>query len=225
MNAEVDASQSARLCQSIISACRRLSETGLNQGTSGNISLRDGPTMLITPSATSYEAMRPEDIVKMTIADRDGKWLGFTRPSSEWRFHRDILHARPEIGAVVHAHPPYCTALAIAGREIPPCHYMIVAFGGDNVRVAPYAQYGSQRLSDVALAALQDRTACLLANHGMIALGRNLDEAMWRAQELEALARQYLLSLAAGPPRFLNDSEIAEASHHFGAYREQTPLP
>src|SRR5207253_2058002 len=173
--------------QSIIDACRSMNALGINQGTSGNISLRHGNGMLITPTSTPYEAMRPEQIVFMNW---DGSFDARQRPSSEWRFHLDILKARPEVNAVVHAHPPYATMLAIMGMEIPPVHYMIAAAGGDSIRCAPYATFGTSELSQHAVAALDDRLACLLAHHGMIAVGPSLSKAMWLAVEVETLARQ-----------------------------------
>jgi L-fuculose-phosphate aldolase len=191
--------------QSIIDACLRMNALGINQGTSGNISLRHGDGMLITPTSVPYEAMTPEQIVFMGL---DGTVDAAQRPSSEWRFHRDILKARPEIGAVVHAHPPYATTLAIMGREIPPVHYMIAAAGGDSIRCAPYATFGTEELSHYAVTALQDRLACLLAHHGMIAIGTSLDRAMWLAVEVETLARQYHGCLQLGTPPLLSTSEI-----------------
>ena len=125
-----------------------------------------------------------------------GTWDGPLKPSTEWRFHFDILKNRTDMGAVVHAHPTYCTALSIAHKEIPAAHYMMAAFGGTNVRCAPYARFGTPKLSELAIEALKNRTACLLGNHGSIAMGEDLDKAMWRAVELEAIARQYYLALA-----------------------------
>lgn len=202
----------------IVAACRELADTGLTVGTSGNISVRAGGVMLITPSATPYAELTPEMICEMPLDGPEGVWTGPRKPSTEWRFHRDILRARPEIGAVVHAHPPHCTALAMARREIPPCHYMIAAFGGANVRCAGYARYGTAELSALVLQALQDRTACLMANHGMIALGETLSRAMWRAAELEALARQYCIALSIGGPVLLSDEQIGEAARAFATY-------
>ncbi len=207
----------AALRQGIVEACREMNATGLNQGTSGNVSVRFGAAMLITPSATPYDAMTPEMIATMPLSG-DGDWTGPRPPSSEWRFHRDILGSRPEIGAVVHAHPPFCTTLAIARREIPPCHYMIAAFGGPTVRCGGYAPFGTAELSEMALAALEDRTACLLANHGMIALGETLAKAMWRAVELETLARQYHQALMIGGPVLLSETEIEETRARFAGY-------
>ena len=206
------------LRQAIVDAARALNALGLNQGTSGNVSVRHGKTMLITPSATPYERMRADDIAEMRLGDDDGAWKGPLRPSTEWRFHRDILRARPEFNAVVHAHPTFCTALAVARRPIPACHYMIAAFGGTDVRCAPYATFGTETLSEHALAALEARSACLLANHGMIACGESLDKALWRAVELETIAQQYYHSLLIGGPVLLSDEDIAATAEKFGTY-------
>jgi L-fuculose-phosphate aldolase len=176
--------------------------------------------MLITPSATPYDKMTPEMIVSMPFDGEYGTWDGPLKPSTEWRFHFDILKNRTDMGAVVHAHPTYCTALSIAHKEIPAAHYMIAAFGGTNVRCAPYARFGSSELSDLAIAALEGRTACLLGNHGSVAMGEDLDKAMWRAVELETIARQYYLSLALGPV-ILSDAQIAETMAAFSSYGVQ----
>lgn len=205
------------LRQEIIDQCRHMNAVGLNQGTSGNISVRHGADMLITPSATPYDVMTPDMITAMAL-DGDGAWDGPRRPSTEWRFHLDILNARSDVGAVVHAHPPYCTALAIARKEIPAVHYMIAAFGGAPIRCAGYATFGTQALSDLAVQALDGRMGCLLANHGMIAVGPTLAKAMWLAVELETLARQYYQSLLIGGPVLLSDDQIAEAALGFGSY-------
>jgi L-fuculose-phosphate aldolase len=192
----------------IVELARWMNATGLNQGTSGNISARIGRRMFITPSAIPYDAMIPEMLAEFDLEDPGDTWTGPLRPSTEWRFHRDILRARPEAGAVIHTHAPHATALAIARRPIPSCHYMVAAFGGGDVRVADYAPYGTEDLSRAALAALDGRTACLLANHGAITLGHDLDRAMWRMVELETLARQYILSLQIGGPVLLGEAEI-----------------
>ena len=188
---------------------------GINQGAAGNISLRAGGKMFITPSAIPYDDITPEMIAAMSIDDNYGAWEGPKRPSSEWRFHLDIFRARPEIGAIVHTHAPHATAIAMARREIPPCHYMITRFGGGTVRCAPYALFGTAELSALALEALRDRTACLLANHGMIATGPTLDAALAAAVELEALAKQFILSVAIGGPVLLTGEEIAAAIEQF----------
>jgi len=209
-----------RLREAIIEQCLFMNSSGLNHGTSGNISVRFGDSMLITPSAVPYDKMTAEMIAVMPFEAAYGTWAGPLKPSTEWRFHFDILKGRGDTGAVVHAHPTYCTALAIAHREIPAAHYMVAAFGGDNVRCAPYARYGTPELSEFALEALKNRTACLLANHGSIAIGEDLDKAMWRAVELETLARQYYLALALGPV-LLSDKQIVETLEGFSSYGMQ----
>jgi L-fuculose-phosphate aldolase len=207
------------LRQAVVSACHAMVSLGLTQGTAGNISVRHAGGMLITPTATPYDRLGPDDLPHVTLDAADGAWSGKLAPSSEWRFHRDILRARPEFAAVVHAHPTFCTALAMQRRGIPPCHYMVAVFGGEDVRCGGYATFGTQALSDQVLAALADRSACLLANHGMIACGRDLDQAMAHAVELEALARQYVTSLAAGGPVLLSAREMADAIVRFRTYR------
>jgi L-fuculose-phosphate aldolase len=201
--------------QSIIDACLRMNVLGINQGTSGNISLRHGDGMLVTPTSTPYEAMKPEQIVYMHL---DGNHDPAQRPSSEWRFHRDILKARPEVQAIVHAHPPYSTMLAIMGMEIPPVHYMVAVAGGDTIRCAPYATFGTQELSEHAVRALEGRMACLLAHHGMIAVGPTLPKAMWLAVEVETLARQYHGCLQIGTPPLLPKEEIEKVRVRMAGY-------
>ena len=201
--------------QSIIDACLRMNALGINQGTSGNISLRHGDGMLITPTSTPYEAMKPEQIVYMHL---DGNHDSAQRPSSEWRFHRDILKARPEVEAIVHTHPPYSTMLAIMGMEIPPIHYMVAVAGGDTIRCAPYATFGTQELSEHAVRALEGRLACLLEHHGMIAVGPSLPKAMWLAVEVETLARQYHGCLQIGTPPLLSKEEIEKVRLRMAGY-------
>lgn len=217
----------APIRRDIVAQARAMNALGINQGTSGNISARHGDTMLITPSATPYDDMQPVDLAAMPLgaiplSDDGGTWSGPLKPSTEWRFHRDILRARPEAGAVIHTHATYCTALAIARREIPAIHYMIAAFGGPTIRCAPYALYGTPELAALALIALEGRSACLLANHGMIVVGPNLAKAMWLAVELETLAKQYCLALQLGTPHILTDAEIAETLRGFATYGLQT---
>lgn len=201
--------------QSLVATMRELLSLGLSQGTSGNLSVRWGDGFLVTPSGIPAERLRPQDIVAMAM---DGGFDHPLAPSSEWRFHRDILAARPEIGAVVHAHPTYCTAFSLCGREIPAVHYMIAAAGGPTIRCAPYAPYGTQALSGHALAALEGRNGCLLANHGMIATGPDLARALWLAVEMEALCRQYAVALQVGVPTILPDDEIARTVERFKSY-------
>lgn len=201
--------------QAIIDACRRMNALGINQGTSGNISVRHGDGLLITPTSTPYETMIPDQIVSMGL---DGTHAADQRPSSEWRFHVDIMRSRNDVGAVVHAHPTYCTILAIMGLEIPPIHYMIAVAGGDTIRCAPYATYGTAELSAHALAALEGRFACLLDHHGMIAIGSSLSKAMWLAVEVETLARQYHGCLQIGKPPLLPSDEIERVRLRMAGY-------
>ena len=205
------------LREEIVACCREMNASGINQGTSGNISVRFEDHMLISPSAIPYDRLEPEMIASVAL-DQSGAWAGPLTPSTEWRFHLDLLRERDDAKAVVHAHPPYCTTLAIARQEIPACHYMIAAFGGNNIRCAGYATFGTQELADLALEAIRDRTACLLANHGMIAIGETLSKAMWRAIELETIARQYYLSLQIGGPVLLSDAAIELTRQGFATY-------
>lgn len=201
--------------QAIIDACRRMNALGINQGTSGNISVRFGDGLLITPTSVPYDAMMPDQIVFMAM---DGFHAPDQKPSSEWRFHLDILKARADVDAVVHAHPTYCTILAIMGMDIPPVHYMIAAAGGDSIRCAPYATFGTVELSEHAVRALDGRLACLLDHHGMIALGKTLDKAMWLAVEIETLARQYHGCLQIGKPPLLSGAEIERVRQRMAGY-------
>ncbi|WP_299957720.1 class II aldolase/adducin family protein [uncultured Roseobacter sp.] len=201
--------------QAIIDHCLRMNSSGLNQGTSGNISIRHDDGLLISPTSTPYADLTPE---KIAYVHMDGRVEGPIAPSSEWRFHRDVLASRDDVNAIVHAHPTYCTILAIHGREIPPIHYMVAIFGGPNIRVARYAIYGSQALSDHAVAALEDRQACLLDHHGSIAVGASIEQAFWRAEELEALARQYHGALLLGEPPLLTEQQIQDVIDKISGY-------
>jgi L-fuculose-phosphate aldolase len=212
----------AALRREIVETCRAMNALGINQGTSGNVSARHGDSLLITPSGLPYEEMTPEDIVPMPLDGADGRYGGKRAPSSEWRFHLDIMRARPEVGAVVHTHSTYATALAICGLEIPAVHYMIAAAGGSTIRVAAYATYGTAALSENALAALEGRSACLLANHGVIATGPSLQRALWLAGEVETLAEQYVLARTLGRPQVLPDDEIARVVEKFKSYGPQS---
>jgi L-fuculose-phosphate aldolase len=214
------ADDEARQRAALVAHSLSLSRSGLSAGTSGNLSLRcqlqgvDG--LLITPSGVDYASLQPEHLPFMRLAD--GHWRGPLKPSSEWRFHLDIYRARPEVHAVVHAHPTHATALAVQGRPLPAFHYMVALAGGHDIRCAPYATYGTPELSANALAALQDRRACLLANHGLIAVGPSLPAALALAHEVEGLAQQYLLALASGQPRILPDDEMARVLLAFQGY-------
>jgi L-fuculose-phosphate aldolase len=203
------------LREKIIAVALEMNARGLNRGKSGNVSTRIDAGFLVTPTGLAYESMRPEDIVAMT---QDGASRGSRLPSSEWRFHRDIYAARAEVGAVVHAHSPFATALACLGRNIPAFHYMVAVAGGSDIRCAPYATFGTQELSDGALRALEGRKACLLANHGMIAAGGTLADALALAVEVEGLAEQYWRALQIGEPSVLPDLEMAVVLEKFRTY-------
>jgi L-fuculose-phosphate aldolase len=182
---------------------------GINRGKSGNVSARlhtkDFDGFLVTPTGLAYEATATDDIVAMTF---DGQSAGSRLPSSEWRFHRDIYRVRRKVNAIVHTHAPFATTLACHSRGIPAFHYMVAAAGGRDIRCAPYATFGTQALSDHVLAALNGRKACLLAHHGMIAVGASLSEALSLAVEVETLAEIYWRALAIGEPAVLPDAEM-----------------
>lgn len=211
-----DAVTERRLRQAIIDGCRAMNRAGINQGTSGNISMRSGETMLITPSGVPYDEMTPDMVATVRLSD--GAATGPCAPSSEWHFHRALLAARPDIHAVVHAHPPHATALAMARRPLPAAHYMVAAFGGHDVRLADYALFGTPELSTAMLSAMKGRQACLMANHGATTGGETLSRALWRMEELETLCRQYILSLAAGGPHLLDEAEIDATLAKFADY-------
>jgi L-fuculose-phosphate aldolase len=199
----------------MVRVTKRLDEQGLNRGTSGNLSLRFKDGMLITPSGMGAEGLTEDDIV---FVNMDGTSRGRWQPSSEWLFHRDIYVQRAEVGAVVHTHSVAATALACLRKAIPPFHYMIALMGGNNIRCAKYATFGTQQLSDHALAALRGRKACLLSNHGMIAAGADLAEAFRITVEVETLSGMYLLALQAGEPVLLSAQEFQDAQNRFAGY-------
>ena len=201
--------------RAVIAAARSLVDLGLTQNTSGNVSLRDGDGFLVTPTGMPAPLLRPADIVAMDFA---GNSRGRRLPSSEWRFHRDIMAARPDVQAVVHAHAPYSTALSCLRRGIPAFHYMVAVAGGDSIRCGRYATFGTQALSRAAIAALRGRRACLLANHGLIATGATLDKALALAVEVEALARQYQIALQVGKPVLLGKAEMKRVIAKFATY-------
>ncbi|HYO53674.1 class II aldolase/adducin family protein [Archangium sp.] len=202
----------------MISTARRMNASGLNQGTSGNLSQRVEDGFLLTPTGMDYDTLVPEDIVLMRF---DGGHEGRRAPSSEWRIHRDILATRPEVGAVLHAHSMFCTTLACLRQGIPSFHYMVTAAGGEDIRCAPYATFGTEELSRHAVAALEGRKACLLANHGMIAVGKDLAGAFKLAVEVEALAAMYWRALQVGEPVLLDAAEMARVIEKFKTYGQQ----
>jgi L-fuculose-phosphate aldolase len=203
------------LRREMVRITKQLDELGLNRGTSGNLSARFRDGMLITPSGMGAEGLTQDDIVFVRM---DGTSRGCWQPSSEWLFHRDILAQRGEFGAVVHTHSTAATALACLRLDIPPFHYMIALLGGDTIRCANYATFGTQQLSDNALLALEDRKACLLANHGMIAAGTDLAEAFRNTVEVESLSEMYLRALQAGGPVLLSAAEFRDAQSRFAGY-------
>ncbi len=202
----------------IIRTAMKMNALGINQGKSGNVSARIGAGFLVTPTGIPYEETKPEQIVAMRM---DGTHEGETLPSSEWRFHRDIYAARDDIHAVVHTHATFATTLACLDRNIPPFHYMVAAAGGSDIRCAPYATFGSQALSDFAVASLIDRQACLLSHHGMIACGATLEKALALAVEVESLSRMYWQALQIGEPTLLSEEEMRTVIHKFKTYGQQ----
>ena len=192
-----------------------LQASGLNQGTSGNTSIRYGDGFLVTPSGMPLNDMNPSSMVQMNMR---GEATSIGKPSSEWRFHRDIYQARPEVGAVIHTHSMFATTLACLRKDIPPFHYMIAVAGGETIRCADYALFGTQALSDHAIKALKDRHACLLANHGMITVGKTLIQALDVAKEVETLCEQYWRALQIGDPHILSAQEMQDVFEQFKGY-------
>ncbi len=209
------------LRRAVIAAARQLEPLGINRGTCGNVSMRAGGGLLVTPTGVPYDALAPGQVVWM---DFDGRYQGGWLPSSEWRFHCDILRERPDLNAVVHTHAVHATALACHGRGIPAFHYMVAAAGGRDIRCAPYATFGTAELSANAVRALEGRRACLLANHGLIACGYTLDAALALAVEVETLAAMYLKALEIGEPVELDDAEMQRILGKFTTYG-QNPAP
>jgi len=210
--------QHADLREEIIATCLKMTALGINHGTSGNVSARIPEGLLITPSGMAYDRMTPADIVRL---DHDGNYDGARLPSTEWRFHYDIMRHRPDVGAIVHNHAMHCTVLACLRMEIPAFHYMVAVAGGETIRVAPYARFGTQELSDHALEALDGRNACLLANHGMIALGSSLEKALNLAVEVENLASCYWRCLQVTRPAILSSAQMGEVLERIAAYGKQ----
>jgi len=204
-----------KLRQAIIDACRWMNDRGLNQGTSGNISMRAGAGMIITPTAIPYAAMKPDMLVALPL---EGDPAAGQKPSSEWRFHQKLLATRPDMAAVVHAHPPYCSVLAVQRKAIPACHYMVAAFGGNDVPLAGYALYGSGALAEDVATTMRNRHGCLMANHGATVVGETLERGLWRLEELEVLARTYFLSNLGGQSALLTDAEIDQVRDSFQDY-------
>ena len=206
----------------IVAAASAMEAANLNVGTAGNISARLGPIMLITPSGVPCQQMRPEWVAAMPISGEYGAWAGPLKPSTEWRFHLDIMRARPDVGAIVHFHPTFCSALAMLNRPILAAHYMIALFGGSVVKCTKYAPFGTKELADLVVEALGDRHAVLLGNHGALTTGADLPTAVSRARELENLARMYYYAICAGRPAILADEEVMRIVERFKTYGAPT---
>lgn len=202
------------LRQQLVTVARRMNGTGLNQGTSGNLSVRIQEGILVTPSSLPYEQMEVGDLVALDLSGQPLKQKQ-RRPSSEWRLHADVLSCRPEAMAVLHCHPIHATALACHDRGIPAFHYMVAVAGGDEIRCAPYATFGTKQLSDNVVNALSQRNACLLARHGMVTLGKDLESALRVAVEVETLARMYLQALQLGEPPLLSTQQMQAVHAQF----------
>ena len=206
------------LATAVLATARAMNASGINRGSAGNVSARCDGGFIITPTGMAYETCVAEDMVKVSAG---GAPNGRRIPSSEWRFHRDIYAARPEAGAVVHTHSPFATALACQTQSVPAFHYMVARFGGDDVRCAAYATFGSQELSDAILRALDQRCACLMAHHGMVVFGRDCDQALALAVELETLCEQYWRVLQLGAPKLLATDEMQRVQAKFASYGQQ----
>ncbi len=205
--------------QSVIDAALDMQASGLSPQRSGNVSVRLGGGMLITPTGMRYEDLLPGDVV---FVEGDGSTpAGQRKPSSEWHFHSAIYAARGDAQAIVHCHSLAATALACAHRDIPAFHYMVAVAGGTTIRCAPYATFGTPELADNAVAALEGRKACLLANHGQIAIGGGIEKALELAHEVETLASQYIEVLKLGKPKLLGDDEMARVLEKFAGYGQQ----
>ncbi|OCW56031.1 class II aldolase/adducin family protein [Hoeflea olei] len=208
-----------KLRTELIEACRAMNGLGINKGTAGNISVRHGDGFLISPTGIPYDKLVPEHVVQMNW---DAEYEGDVRPSSEWRFHRDILRSRPDLNAVVHTHSTNATSVSILNKDIPAVHYAIAAAGGPTIRCAPYEIFGSQELADRILVALEGRRACLLAHHGVIAAHVSIGRALSLAVSVEELATHYLNCLPMGEPPVLTDVQIADVVEKFKTYGQQS---
>ncbi len=207
-----------KLRRQLIDTAIAMNASGLNQGTSGNLSTRCDEGFLITPSGMDYAGLKTDDIVSM---DLDGKPLGARKPSSEWRFHAAIYRHRPEAQAVLHAHPVNCSTLACLGKGIPAFHYMVAVAGGRDIRCADYATFGTTELSDNVIAALAGRKACLMAHHGLTCFEKDLPRALALAIEVENLANVYCRMLAIGDAHVLPDDEMDRVLEKFRSYGVQ----
>jgi L-fuculose-phosphate aldolase len=225
--------QLSSLAAEVLETARAMNASGINRGTAGNVSVRyparcpDEPfSFLITPTGMAYDACTAQDMVRVgKDGNADGGAFTRNKPSSEWRFHHDIYAARPEAQAIVHTHSPFATSLACQQQDVPAFHYMVARFGGDSVRCAGYATFGTQALSDAILVALKDRSACLMAHHGMVVFGRSLRQALDLAIELETLSEQYWRVLQLGDAKLLPADEMQRVIEKFATYGQQKQPP
>ena len=208
----------AALRQQLIETAQAMNASGLNQGSSGNLSVRCDEGMLITPSGMNYAGLIDDDVVWM---DYSGNCRGSRKPSSEWRFHAAIYTHRADAQAILHAHPVNCAALACLGKGIPAFHYMVAIAGGKDIRCADYATFGTAELSDHVIAALEGRKACLMAHHGLTCFAEDLPEALVLAIEIEQLAAVYSRILSMGEAKILGDAEMAKVLTKFSSYGVQ----
>lgn len=207
-----------KLRTELLEACLSMSHLGLSKGTSGNISVRCGNGFLISPTGVAYDKIKPEHVVMMNW---DATYAGDVLPSSEWRFHRDVLLARPELNAVVHTHSAHATAVSMLHKDIPAIHYVIAGAGGPNIRCAPYRIFGSQELAEAVVKALDGRRACLMAHHGVVTAHVSIARALALAVTVEDLAYQYLLCLQFGEPPILSDAQMGDVLEKFKTYGQQ----
>ena len=207
----------------IIEYSLKLNSTNLSPLRSGNISLRskekDTDGYLITPSGKKYETLKPDDIVFMGLNEEENK-DSTNEPSSEWRFHRDIYVNKEGANAIVHAHSPHATAVSSHGKTIPPFHYMIALAGGEDIKCADYATFGTEKLSNNVIKALENRSACLMSNHGQVAFGKNLEQAFELAQEIENICHQYTIAIKLGNPKILSFEEMKEVLEKAKNYKK-----
>ena len=204
--------------ENLLNITNKLLTAGLNHGATGNCSCRDSGGFLITPTGVDSSKLTTDMMVRMNLSDNLSQPESKYQPSSEWQFHQAILEKYPEINAVVHTHSVFASSLSVLGQEIPAFHYMIAVAGGNSVRCAPYAMFGTNELSDNILEAIKDRKACLLSNHGLVAIGKDLNEAFNIAEEVEHLCRLFIEAKKIGDPLLLSDKQMTEVLNRFNSY-------
>ena len=208
--------------ENLLNITNKLLKAGLNHGATGNSSCRDGGDFLITPTGVDSSKLTPDMMVRMNLSDKLSQPESKYKPSSEWQFHQAILEKYPDINAVIHTHSVFASTLSSFGQDIPAFHYMVAVAGGDSVRCAPYAMFGTKELSDNILEAIQDRKACLLSNHGLVAIGKDLNEAFNIAEEVEHLSRLFVEAKKIGEPKLLSNKQMSEVLNRFNSYSRWT---